>query len=200
MVLNYLDELKLSVFYNLCFLFFNSESVRIISIMDDVEVLKSKEKPKKVTMLGDDGHAYSFLCKREDRGGMCTRVITNIIASVMLTFSQHVFSVIFQNPKDVNGFFKTILRIFITSDMRKNSRMMEFCTVINRLFLNGSESRRRPALRLCTYAVLPMTEDSGVIEWVRETTTIRSILFKLYASKSMRKYLCALVLFFKYHK
>lgn len=63
--------------------------------------------------------------------------------------------------------------------------MMELCSVINTLFLKDAETRRRPALRLCTYAVLPMTEDSGVIEWVPFTTTFRSVLFELYEQEKI---------------
>jgi len=34
------------------------------------EVLRSKEKPKKITFLGDDGRSYPFLCKSEKRGDL----------------------------------------------------------------------------------------------------------------------------------
>jgi serine/threonine-protein kinase ATR len=33
------------------------------SIDDDVSVLASLQKPKKLTIVGSDGHRYAFLCK-----------------------------------------------------------------------------------------------------------------------------------------
>jgi len=60
-----------------------------------------------------------------------------------------------------------------SGDMRKNSRLMEFCTVVNRLLRNTAEARKRN-LRLRTFAVLPMTEECGIIEWVNNTTCFRT--------------------------
>jgi serine/threonine-protein kinase ATR len=117
---------------------FADDIPRILAFDENVEVLKSKEKPKKVTFIGSDGIRRPFLCKREERG-----------------------------------------------DMRKNSRLMEFASVINRLFLQDPESRRRSKLKLQTYGVFPMTEDSGVIEWVPNTTAFRHILNELYRQISV---------------
>lgn len=52
---------------------------------DHAEVISSKEKPKKITMLSKSGRSHTFLCKAEKRG-----------------------------------------------DLRKDSRMMEFNTMVNR--------------------------------------------------------------------
>jgi len=91
---------------------FPSSQVNIVSWTNELEVLKSKEKPKKLTMMGTDGLQYSFLCKREVKG-----------------------------------------------DMRKNSRMMEFSSVVNRLLREHADSRSRQ-LSLRTFSVLPMSEES----------------------------------------
>lgn len=55
-------------------------------------------------------------------------------------------------------------------DMRKNTRMMEFATVVNRLFGLNRDSRRR-RLRLRTFAAIPLREDCGIIEWVSSTVS-----------------------------
>ncbi|SPQ94727.1 unnamed protein product (mitochondrion) [Plasmodiophora brassicae] len=60
-------------------------------------------------------------------------------------------------------------------DMRKNSRMMEVANVVNRLFRASPDSRRR-RLRLRTYAVMPLREDCGIIEWVLNTSAFRAIV------------------------
>jgi len=107
---------------------FPSSQVSIVGWVNELEVLKSKEKPKKLTMLGSDGLSYSFLCKREIKG-----------------------------------------------DMRKNSRMMEFSSVVNRLLREHGEARSRQ-LSLRTFSVLPMSEECGLIEWVPNVVPFRHLV------------------------
>ena len=109
---------------------FPSDQTTIAGFDDTIAVLHTKEKPRKLTMLGSDGKKYTFLCKKEVRG-----------------------------------------------DVRKNSRMVELNTVINRLLRKAPATRRRQ-LRLRTFSVLPLTEDSGLIEWVNYTRTYRDIVRK----------------------
>jgi serine/threonine-protein kinase ATR len=103
-------------------------TITINGFGNEIEVLKSKEKPKKLSVLGNDGRIYAFLCKKEIKG-----------------------------------------------DMRKNSRMMEFNTVVNRLLKESGDSRSRH-LTLRTFSVLPMTEECGLIEWVPNTTGFRHLV------------------------
>ena len=60
-------------------------------------------------------------------------------------------------------------------DMRKDSRLMEFVTVVNRLFAKDSQSRARD-LKLSTYAVIPLTEQTGIIEWVNDLVPLRQVV------------------------
>ncbi|KAK8624063.1 hypothetical protein V6N13_065420, partial [Hibiscus sabdariffa] len=53
-------------------------------------------------------------------------------------------------------------------DLRKDARMMEFTAMINRLLSKYPESRRRK-LYIRTFAVIPLTEDCGMVEWVPHT-------------------------------
>ena len=64
-------------------------------------------------------------------------------------------------------------------DLRKDLRMMEFTTMLNRLLARDAESRKR-RLYLRTFSVIPLTEDCGIIEWVPHTTGFRHIIQKLY--------------------
>ena len=109
---------------------FPDDVVTIAEFEDDVPVLSSLQKPKKLTVLGSDGTSQSFLCK----------------------------------PKD---------------DLRKDLRMMEFTTMLNRLLSRDPASRKR-RLYLRTFAVVPLTEDCGLIEWVPHTTGLRHVLQALY--------------------
>lgn len=45
---------------------FPFQFVHIQSILDDMEVLKSLQKPRKITILGDDGKSYNVLMKDKD--------------------------------------------------------------------------------------------------------------------------------------
>jgi len=102
-------------------------------LQDNVAVLSSLQKPKKLTVVGSDGSKETFLCK----------------------------------PKD---------------DLRKDLRMMEFSTLLNRIFSREHDSRRRN-LHLRTFAVTPLSEDCGILEWVRNTRGLRHILQDLYAAE-----------------
>ncbi|KAL8172264.1 hypothetical protein V2J09_024068 [Rumex salicifolius] len=64
-------------------------------------------------------------------------------------------------------------------DLRKDARMMEFNAMINRLLSKCPESRRRK-LYIRTFAVLPLTEDCGMVEWVPHTRGLRHILQDIY--------------------
>ncbi|KAK4772042.1 hypothetical protein SAY86_013817 [Trapa natans] len=64
-------------------------------------------------------------------------------------------------------------------DLRKDARMMEFNATINRLLSKHPESRRRK-LYIRTFAVIPLTEDCGMIQWVPHTRGLRHILQDIY--------------------
>ncbi|KAK7390797.1 hypothetical protein VNO78_18880 [Psophocarpus tetragonolobus] len=64
-------------------------------------------------------------------------------------------------------------------DLRKDARMMEFNAMINQLLSKYPESRRRK-LYIRTFAVIPLTEDCGMVEWVPHTRGLRHILQDIY--------------------
>ncbi|RAL53196.1 hypothetical protein DM860_006868 [Cuscuta australis] len=66
-------------------------------------------------------------------------------------------------------------------DLRKDARMMEFNAMVNCLLSKSPESRRRK-LYIRTFAVIPLTEDCGMIEWVPHTRGLRQILQDIYSS------------------
>ncbi|KAI0080860.1 hypothetical protein K474DRAFT_1682349 [Panus rudis PR-1116 ss-1] len=108
------------------------------SISDDVVVMRSLARPKKLTVQGSDGQIHHFLCK----------------------------------PKD---------------DLRKDARLMDCNSIINRLLKSNSESRRRQ-LHIRTYGVVTLNEECGLIQWVPNTMPLRSILFKLYENRGQILY------------
>jgi serine/threonine-protein kinase ATR len=109
---------------------FSRDVVTISSFLDEVLVLSSLQKPRKLTARGSDGKTYGLMCK----------------------------------PKD---------------DLRKDQRLMEFNSMINRSLKRDAESSRRQ-LYIKTYAVTPLNEECGIIEWVDGLKTLRDILLGLY--------------------
>ena len=57
-------------------------------------------------------------------------------------------------------------------DLRKDARVMEFNSMVNRLLAAHGEGRRRK-LRLRTYAVVCLNEECGLMEWVPNTSGFR---------------------------
>jgi serine/threonine-protein kinase ATR len=60
-------------------------------------------------------------------------------------------------------------------DLRKDSRMMDFNTMINRLLAKDADCRRRNLI-IRTFSVIPLNENNGLIQWVNDTTVLRDIL------------------------
>ncbi|KAK6188750.1 hypothetical protein SNE40_004864 [Patella caerulea] len=69
-------------------------------------------------------------------------------------------------------------------DLRKDCRLMEFNTIINKFLRKDPESRRRN-LHIRTYTVVPLNEECGLLEWVNNTSGLRYILMKLYKEKGL---------------
>ncbi|KAG8530063.1 uncharacterized protein KY384_005545 [Bacidia gigantensis] len=115
---------------------FNSNDyVHISAFMNEVLVLNSLQRPRKISIRGSDGHLYSMLCK----------------------------------PKD---------------DLRKDQRLMEFNAMINRSLKKDADSSKR-RLYVKTYAVTPLNEECGLIEWVDGLRTLRDILLNIYKQKNV---------------
>ncbi|KAK7904072.1 hypothetical protein WMY93_016679 [Mugilogobius chulae] len=60
-------------------------------------------------------------------------------------------------------------------DLRKDCRLMEFNCLIN----------KAEELHIRTYAVIPLNEECGIIEWVNNTAGLRHILTKLYKERGI---------------
>ncbi|KJZ74837.1 hypothetical protein HIM_05746 [Hirsutella minnesotensis 3608] len=115
---------------------FSRDVVTIDCFLDDVLVLSSLAKPRRLTARGSDGKSYMLLIK----------------------------------PKD---------------DLRTDQRLMEFNGMINRSLKRDVESSRRQ-LYIRTYAVVPLNEECGIIEWVPGIRTMREILLNLYSSRKIQ--------------
>jgi cell cycle checkpoint protein MEC1 len=59
-------------------------------------------------------------------------------------------------------------------DTRKDAKVVEFTTMINRILLASNEARKR-GLSISNYSVVPLTENMGVIEFVVDVQTLKGI-------------------------
>ena len=64
-------------------------------------------------------------------------------------------------------------------DLRKDSRFMELCLFLN---LNFVKLKSRAKYGIKIFAVTPLNDECGIIEWVECTASFRSILLKSYKS------------------
>lgn len=115
---------------------FPQDAVTINAFMDDVLVLSSLQRPRKINVRGSDGRSYGLLCK----------------------------------PKD---------------DLRKDQRLMEFNAMINRALQKDIESSKR-RLYIKTYAVTPLNEECGAIEWVEGLKPMRDIIIRFYRQHNVQ--------------
>ncbi|KAK4181386.1 hypothetical protein QBC36DRAFT_366889 [Triangularia setosa] len=69
-------------------------------------------------------------------------------------------------------------------DLRTDQRLMEFNSLINRSLKRDVESSRRQ-LYIRTYAVTPLNEECGIIEWVDGLKTLRDILLNIYRGRNI---------------
>ncbi|KAK7033561.1 hypothetical protein VNI00_012785 [Paramarasmius palmivorus] len=72
-------------------------------------------------------------------------------------------------------------------DLRKDARLMDLNSIINKLLKGNSESRRRQ-LHIRTYGVVTLNEECGLIQWVPNTRPIRPILVKYYDAKGVQSW------------
>ncbi|GAB0096643.1 Serine/threonine-protein kinase ATR [Sergentomyia squamirostris] len=107
----------------------------IHGVKNSMIILRSMQKPRRITIVADDGLEYDLLMK----------------------------------PKD---------------DLRKDFRLMEFNAVVKQYLRQDPEARQR-RLNIRTYAVLPLNEECGIIEWVSNLNTLRSILINLYRQRGI---------------
>ncbi|KAF8622078.1 hypothetical protein AX15_007222 [Amanita polypyramis BW_CC] len=105
---------------------------------DEVDIIRSLARPRKITIKGSNGQIYIFLGK----------------------------------PKD---------------DLRKDARIMDFNSIINKLLKANSESRRRQ-LHIRTYGVITLNEECGFIQWVPNTVPMRPIMVKYYDARRVRSW------------
>ena len=61
---------------------------------------------------------------------------------------------------------------------------MDFAGVLNGLFSKGDMSRRR-GLHVRTYAVLPLTDDCGILQWLNNLNPFKACCEETYVQEGL---------------
>ncbi len=129
---------------------------RMRAFDSELKIMQSKAKPKKVRVFA----VPSRMAQRSSLSDAGGRV------------KEDIGELHFLVKKEAKG------------DLRKDSRVQDFNNVINRLFAgrgsSGPNRRQRLRLQLRTFSVVCLAEDSGILEWVPNTESLRSIISDTY--------------------
>jgi serine/threonine-protein kinase ATR len=117
---------------------FKANPVMISAFTQKVTIMVSKEKPKKIGVIGTDKQVYNFLLKHDKFG-----------------------------------------------DLRKEQRFIDFAGLCNKMLETDPETRKRN-LRLRTYAIVPLSRNSGLIEWINNTTTLKCVVSEYWKKQNVK--------------
>uniref|UniRef100_A0A5B7BS83 Serine/threonine-protein kinase TOR n=1 Tax=Davidia involucrata TaxID=16924 RepID=A0A5B7BS83_DAVIN len=104
----------------------DSPVVTIASFAHQLVVITSKQRPRKLTILGSDGEDHAFLLKGHE-------------------------------------------------DLRQDERVMQLFGLVNTLLENSRETEEKD-LSIQRYAVIPLSPNSGLIEWVPDCDTLHLLI------------------------
>jgi serine/threonine-protein kinase ATR len=86
--------------------------------------------------------------------------------------------------KDCMGEIHFLLKQEAKGDLRKDARVQDLNSVVNRIMSTTDEAKglsgRRRQLHLKTFTVTCLSEDTGLLEWVPHTVALRSAISKTY--------------------
>lgn len=137
---------------------------RMRAFNPELKIMQSKAKPKKVSIF-----AIPSTVAQQDK----------------LPTNGHSIAQDVGLPGDV-GEMHFLVKQEAKGDLRKDSRVQDLNNVINRIFANRKGSsgpnsrRRRLRLQLRTFSVVCLAEDCGILEWVPNTESLRSVITETY--------------------
>ena len=100
--------------------------IRIKSFHPNIQVIQSKQRPRKISIFGSNGYEYVFLLKGHE-------------------------------------------------DLRQDERVMQIFGLVNNLLLKNQETARRD-LAIQRYSVIPLSQNSGLLEWLLNCDTLHSLI------------------------
>lgn len=104
----------------------NKPLIRIKAFNSNIQVIASKQRPRKISIFGSNGREYVFLLKGHE-------------------------------------------------DLRQDERVMQIFGLVNNLLLKNHETARRD-LAIQRYSVIPLSQNSGLLEWLLNCDTLHSLI------------------------
>lgn len=142
---------------------------RMRAFSSKVSVMQSKAKPKKLKAFAVPGTwKHANISSGNDSGG---RISTS-------------------TPLDCDiGEIHFLVKQEAKGDLRKDARVQDLNNVINRLMTSSNNSNstlasRSQRLRVRTFAVTCLSEDTGILEWVPDTDSLRNLVHRSYNAQS----------------
>ena len=141
---------------------------RMRAFSSKVTVMQSKAKPKKLKAFAVPGtwkHANVSGSKDDGRSYASTPLDCDI------------------------GEIHFLVKQEAKGDLRKDARVQDLNNVINRLMASSNNSNstlasRSRRLRVRTFAVTCLSEDTGILEWVPDTDSLRNLVHRSYNSQT----------------
>lgn len=133
---------------------------RMRAFSDQVAVMSSKARPKRLTAFLVMAHSSS--AKAPPGGARWGQRRTGDIGEIHFLVKQEA-----------------------RGDLRKDARVQDLNNVVNRLLSSSESSKSAPRhgrrrLHLRTFEVTCLSEDTGILEWVPNTESMRSLIAKSY--------------------
>ena len=153
--------------------------VKIDGFLDGVSLLPSLQRPRKFTVLCSNGTRQVFLGKPKDD----LRKDARVRACVLVVFELFTYC----EPTLLGPALLVVVRRPLPTDSASTFlalQMMEFNSLVNKLLARDAQSRQRQ-LRIRTYAVVPLNEEVGLIQWVNNTQVLRHVLNLIYKERGI---------------
>jgi FKBP12-rapamycin complex-associated protein len=104
----------------------NKPLIKIKAFNANIQVICSKQRPRKISIFGSNGCEYVFLLKGHE-------------------------------------------------DLRQDERVMQIFGLVNNLLLKNNETARRD-LAIQRYSVIPLSQNSGLLEWLLNCDTLHALI------------------------
>jgi hypothetical protein len=148
------------------------------AVLDLLHIFASKEHPKRITIIANDGFEFFFVLKREKKGDMkkdmyvmtLVSVLNNIIQSPPQFTSTHM-----RNNSINSGNFNDNDQIDYDLEEAKHAGFTNLPTFFTPHPIPNSLSTKPTTPPLNHYLVCPLCPQTAILEWLPNTTALKTI-------------------------
>lgn len=154
--------------------------VTIAAFAPQLQVIASKQRPRKLTIHGGDGAEYMFLLKGhevcgcgEEGGVVCVKMCSGKVQAC--TPEPALSSMPWLDAFTAANPYGLPMIVYPTQDLRQDERVMQLFGLVNSM-LAGERSTAERDLSIARYAVIPLSPNSGLIGWVPNCDTLHALI------------------------